>query len=284
MLRTEPRQTRVPPVAGEGPVIRFAVEGRIYTRGPEGQWLYGDTGVPVPGSRDLRLSDVYKPGTVGVHPDADEFVMIAADDVACPELTWASREGTPVDIAGRRYYLVSATVWAEHGDAVCGVHAPELHGSPEERLAARAERDFRLAQYAAELAAARRARAFETAGDRGLTRRRLAALVNLSPTRIQQLADEVPPAADGLAPGDEEAHWVLEAVARTPHIEVAELQGADASDQRSTRDAAQRLIEAGLITTGRTPDSLVLTAVGRAFVQQGRKVTGRGRAVTHRQS
>ena len=285
MLRTEPRQKRIPPVDGEGAVIRFEVQGRIYTRGAEGQWFYGDTGVAVPGSRDLQLRDVYEPSSVsGRARSGDEFVMIAAADVACPELTWVSREGTPVEIAGRRHYLVAGLAWAQHGDAVCGVSAPELHGSPEERLVARAERDFRLAQHEAELAATRRARAFEIAAARGITRRRLAALVNLSPTRIQQLADDAPPAASGLAPGDDEAHWVLDAVARSPHVELAELQGADFRDQHSTVAAAQRLVAAGLITAARTADAFVLTESGREYVQHGRKVTRRAPAVAQGQS
>lgn len=67
-------------------------------------------------------------------------------------------------------YLIDAEGWQALASARYGIHAPELHGTDIERMAACAERDFQLAQYRAELAARRRALAFREAIAHGMTR------------------------------------------------------------------------------------------------------------------
>jgi hypothetical protein len=266
--RTELLQQRI---EGSDGLERFRVDDRTYTRDPAGRWSYGDTGVLVPGARDLLLRDLYVPGTlVNAKGEVEAIVIPVPDADGTVELGWCAGGASVVELGARRSYLIDRDEWERRASSRCGIWAPELHGTDPERLAACAERDFRLAQHRADLAARRRARAFHAAAEDGMTRRALASLVELSPSRIQQVTD-ASRSPDGFDPRNVEAQLVLEMVARAPHIEIAELDGDSEETRRSTRDSVETLLKAGLIAFGRTRDSLVLTAAGRDFIQTGRR-------------
>jgi hypothetical protein len=269
LFAIDPPQIRL--VSDKG-LLRFRVGDWIYTRQPNGNWSYGDTGVQVLGGRDLLLSEAYKPGSIRNSADELEAVMIEAEDAdAHPDLAWAAKEGRLMtDLSRVPAYVVSSHAWSERGSTLCGIFAPEIHGDFDTRVLARAGRAHRIAEHGARLTSLARDGAIAKAVGAEMGSTEIGVLVGLSPGRITQIASDNPLGVP-MFDYDDEAHSVLEAVARTPHIEIGELESDSAETGSNVRGAVQRLIGMGLVTPARTPDSLVLTESGRAYIAAANK-------------
>lgn len=162
-------------------------------------------GFPVPGARDLRLSDLVP--VEHERPDGREEtpfrnVYIRKADLTYPELRWVEQEDFPrhlVVARGRTYLAVPRRVWNRHAADVVGMRAPEL-GNGFERALAVSERQLQVWNAARAEAARRRGRLLlHGRRNLGVSLAHLAQWIGVTRGCVQQLLRE---AEDGESPRD----------------------------------------------------------------------------------
>ena len=176
-------------------------DGRFVREAPDA-WVYGPAdprlaGLRVPGARDVTLGEAAPPAID--RPPArysGGYVFFRESVVARePALAWV---GEPVAVG--EYLGVPVEEWEPREGDVVGMRAPELAKGTERDLAV-AEREVRAWRRARNDAARRRdalvSHARHTLGAPGSD---VARWVGVSRNRIQQICDEVPPAAGTDAP------------------------------------------------------------------------------------
>jgi hypothetical protein len=163
-------------------------------RREDGQWYYVGTDTMVPGAADVTLGEtanVFEISRRGQPPDA---VLVPCAEVSPDsELSWVEQVGVPVRGPEESFFKVPWALWQEQAAAPVGMRAPERDGDPLERLIAVEERELRFARRRVELLTERRARAVANASGDGMTRRSVSDLLGVTPGRVQQLLDEMPP-------------------------------------------------------------------------------------------
>jgi hypothetical protein len=169
------------------------VGGVHYKRDHDGVWRYSDTWLPVPGARDLTLTERFEPKLI-VSSSQDsqkvERVVVSGDSVReSPELLgWCLELGTT--FTGPDGELVEVFVpyasWQERDRVPGAMVAPEHSEKEAERALAEVERKYREADQALEVAAEERAEMLRRYADR-MTRQEARAITGLSVGRIQQL-------------------------------------------------------------------------------------------------
>lgn len=165
------------------------INGVQFVRDPEGVWRFAETGIPVPGARDVTLTERFDPKLI-VRSDGEvERVVVsgASIEVGGDLLDWCLEEGSLV-LDGDRLIevLVPYPEWQKRDRIPGELIVPELHGTEPERELAEAERQFREAERGMEEAAAGRAEVLRRYADE-MTRQEARAITGLSVGRIQQL-------------------------------------------------------------------------------------------------
>jgi hypothetical protein len=108
-------------------------------------------------------------------------------------LAWVEDVGALFRGAEDDFYKVPWVVWQEQAAAPVGMRAPERDGAPLERLIAVEERELRFARRRVEVLTERRARVVAIASGFGMTRKAVSKLLGVTPGRIQQVLEEMPP-------------------------------------------------------------------------------------------
>jgi hypothetical protein len=167
-----------------------SIDGERYLRDAEGIWRFADTGIAVPGARDLTLTERFQPKKViGGDGEVERVLVSCLDIERAPDLLgWCLEAGTVIEGAdgGAGEVLVPIRLWQEH-DRIAGTLVdPARSGTPAERELAVAERRCREAERELERAASIRAGVLRR-HDGELTRQEARAITGLSVGRIQQL-------------------------------------------------------------------------------------------------
>ncbi|HEX6154308.1 MAG TPA: hypothetical protein VFZ19_12375 [Solirubrobacterales bacterium] len=179
------------------------VKGVEYVRDPEGTWRYADSWIKVPGGRDWTLTERFSPKFV-IASSKDQVGRIERVVVSGKEiekhtdlLGWCLELGYPVQGPGGEIFevMVPFDIWNDHDRIPGMIYAPELHGTDAERELAQAEREYREADRALEVAATKRAETLRRHSEE-MTRQQARAITDLSVGRIQQLIREGLPALD----------------------------------------------------------------------------------------
>lgn len=162
-----------------------------YAKGEDGIWRYASTGIPVPGARDLKLSERFETKTVvGADGETIERVIVSGDDIRrAPELLgWCAEQGARVENSYGKLVevLVPYELWQERNEVPNAIYAPEHSPREPERELAIAERKYREAEREFEIASAARADVLRHYAD-GMTRQEAREITGLSIGRIQQL-------------------------------------------------------------------------------------------------
>lgn len=172
--------------------MRVSVRGVEFERVGTGEWVYAETGIEVPGARDLTLSDRFEPLLAGRPGAGPEQALVSAEHVRenpdllgwCREIGALVRDPTTGKAAG---YMVPYEAWLEHDREPIGVTAAEFSEDDAEAQLALAEHEYRAAQRRSERASARRLAALKTAIASGVSRTRAAEITGLSNGRVTQL-------------------------------------------------------------------------------------------------
>ena len=165
--------------------------GVHYVKGTDGIWRYADSGIAVPGARDLTLSERFEIKTVlAADGKTVERVIVSGEDIRqAPELLgWCTEKGARVENSYGKVIevLVPYELWRERDRVPNAIFAPEHSPKDTEREVARAERRYREAERELEIASAARAEALRhSAGE--MTRQEAREITGLSVGRIQQL-------------------------------------------------------------------------------------------------
>lgn len=166
------------------------VNGVHYLRDHSGTWRYADSWIPVPGARDLTLTERFQPQRV-VNAQGDvERMIVPGDSIkAAPELLgWCLEEGTAIEgpDGELKEVFVPYAKW-EARDRVPGALVAAEHSDQEaKRVLAEVERRYREAdQNLAEVAEERADVLRRYAGQ--MTRQEAREITGLSVGRIQQL-------------------------------------------------------------------------------------------------
>lgn len=166
------------------------VDGVHYARDQKGIWRYADTWIPVPGARDLKLSERFETKEVISRTGDIERVIVSGDDIReSPELLeWCLDEGEPVYGPGGeiKEVFVAYEVWVAKDRVPGELVAPEHSPDDAKRQLALVERKYREANQALEDAAVARANVLRSLAGR-LTREQAREITGLSVGRIQQL-------------------------------------------------------------------------------------------------
>lgn len=166
------------------------VGGVHYVRDHKGIWRYADSWIPVPGARDLRLSERFETKDVVSRAGDIERVVVSGDSIRdSPELLeWCIEAGEPMyGPDGRlKEVFVPYEVWTEKNRVPGALVAPEHSSDNARRELALAERKYRESEKALEEAAEARAAVLRTFAGR-LTRQQARKITGLSVGRIQQL-------------------------------------------------------------------------------------------------
>ena len=184
---------RVPHLGSSVLAARAQREEVPTERDDRGVWRYAGTNVEVPGARDVTLAEQVRPREVARSGESPEAVLLSLSEiVADARLNWALQAGTRLQGSGTQddVFVVPWSVWQEHADEAVGAHLPERDARGVMRGVARVERELRLARHRQEVAARERLLMLLFASELGATRRATAALLGVSPTRVQQLIDE----------------------------------------------------------------------------------------------
>jgi hypothetical protein len=189
--------------------------GTIYAREDDGTWRYADTWIPVPGARDLTLTERFKPKLVvagtGSGQEVERVVVSGEDIAAHPDLlAWCAELGAPVRGPDGEMLevLVPYELWQEHDRIPGEIVAPEHSDDPAERELAIAERKVREAAQALERATDVRAAVLRE--HEGLmTREQARAITGLSVGRVQQLVKSA-------LNIEEDDQLILESIRRNP--------------------------------------------------------------------
>lgn len=182
----------------EGVALETAIVGdQQYVRERNGTWRYAVSWVKVPGARDLTLSERFNPKLVVANTASGtevEAVVVSGRDIdAHPELLgWCLDAGVSVPSGADGQLpevMVPINAWQEHERVPGEIVAPENSDDPAVRDLAIAERQYREADRALELAAMRRAEVLRQHSG-SMTRQQMREITDLSVGRIQQLIQE----------------------------------------------------------------------------------------------
>lgn len=167
-----------------------AVDGVHYVRDHKGIWRYADTWIPVPGARDLKLSERFETKDVVSGAGDIERVVISGDSIReSPELLeWCIEAGEPMygPDGQLKEVFVPHEVWTKRDRVPGALVAPEHSSDDAKRQLAHAEREYREADQVLEEAAEARADVLRSLAGR-LTRQQAREITGLSVGRIQQL-------------------------------------------------------------------------------------------------
>jgi hypothetical protein len=195
----------------QDPASHRRIGDRDYVRdaAPDGLWRYAASGIPVPGARDLTAEGRFRPRRAldAEGRPAEYIIDVQRLDTTVEELGWLHDLGSVVtDHDGHvTAVIVTPEDWNEHRTRLFGLTAPEIDGSPAARELAHAERRARIAAALADRATTERNRLLIEHAQ-ALTRREAAAIAGLSATRVQQILDRGPAAAQpDQAPQPEQA-------------------------------------------------------------------------------
>lgn len=161
-----------------------------YIRDHKAIWRYGETWIPVPGARDLTLTEHFEPKQVISSDGTIERVIVSGESIReSPELLeWCVDAGDPRhDSDGNLIEVfVPHSTWKERDRVPGKLVAPEHSAKEAERALANAERVYREADQARDDASEARAEVLRKYSER-ITRERAHAITGLSVGRIQQL-------------------------------------------------------------------------------------------------
>ncbi len=181
----------------ELPFETAEVDGTAYVRELDGTWRYAHSWIKVPGARDLTLTERFQPKLIVASTATGEAqverVVVSGESIAAhPDLLdWCLAEGAKVQGPGPGVFevLVPVETWNEHDRIPGEIVAPEHSENQSERELAQAEREYREADRALEIAAAHRAEVLRQYAE-DMTRQEARAITDLSVGRIQQLIRE----------------------------------------------------------------------------------------------
>jgi len=166
------------------------IDGVHYARDQKGIWRYADTWIPVPGARDLKLSERFETKEVVSRTGDIERVIVSGDSIReSPELLeWCVEEGEPIygPEGELKEVFVAHEVWMTKDRVPGALVAPEHSSDDAKRQLALVERKYREADQALEDAAVARANVLRSLVGR-LTRQQAREITGLSIGRIQQL-------------------------------------------------------------------------------------------------
>jgi hypothetical protein len=165
------------------------VHSRPVVRDPDGVWRYTDTWIPVPGARDVTLTERFEPKFVISQENEIERVVVSGESIAvAPELLdWCLEAGTSIQKDGDLVEVfVPFELWAEHDRVPGELIAPEQDGDKAEQDLATVEREYREAEANFDVLSAMRAHILRRHAEK-LTRQRAREITGLSVGRIQQL-------------------------------------------------------------------------------------------------
>lgn len=166
------------------------VSGVHYKRDHDGVWRYSNTWIPVPGARDLTLTEHFEPKVIMSAKNEIERVVVSGESIReSPELLgWCAEVGTSMTGSDGELdeVFVPYAKWQERDRVPGALVAPEHSPKEAERAVAEAERKYREADQALEVAAEARADILRRYADR-MTRQEARKITGLSVGRIQQL-------------------------------------------------------------------------------------------------
>lgn len=166
------------------------VDGVHYVRDQKGVWRYADTWIPVPGARDLKLSERFETKDVVSRTGDIERVVVSGDSIReSPELLeWCVEAGEPMYGADGelKEVFVPHEVWTKRDRVPGALVAPEHSSDDARRQLALVERRYREADQALEEASEARADVLRSLAGL-LTRQQARRITGLSVGRIQQL-------------------------------------------------------------------------------------------------
>jgi hypothetical protein len=175
----------------ESSAHRVSDNGIQFVKGSDKVWRYADSGIAVPGARDLTLSERFETKTVvGADGKTIERVIVSGDDIrSAPELLdWCLEHGAQIENSHGdvEEVLVPYEIWQERNHVPGAIYAPEDSPREAERELAKAERAYREAEQGIEIASAVRADALRRYANE-MTRQEAREITGLSIGRIQQL-------------------------------------------------------------------------------------------------
>jgi hypothetical protein len=162
---------------------------REVVRDPAGIWRYVETWIPVPGARDVTLTERFSPKfVINGDREVERVVVEGAAIAAAPELLgWCLEEGTVLRDGGSVAEVhVPYELWKQRDQILNELFSPEHEGDVAEQEVAAAERRFRETERRFELAAKERAAMLRRHAD-GMTRQKAREITGLSVGRVQQL-------------------------------------------------------------------------------------------------
>jgi hypothetical protein len=174
---------------GESPFEVAEIDDVKFLRDANGVWRYAESGIPVPGARDVTLTERFQPKLIINSEQEIERVVVSAGAIATvPELLgWCLTEGTPVKAGDELLeVLVPYELWQKRDRIPGELIVPEYHGSEAQQQVAAAEREYREVERQFEKAADYRAEVLRRHYDE-MTRQEARAITGLSVGRIQQL-------------------------------------------------------------------------------------------------
>lgn len=160
-----------------------------YVRERDGTWRYAANWIKVPGARDLTLTEHIQPKFIVSGGEVERVVISARDIEEAPDLLeWCLLEGTPIKDGDGAVIEVFVPIqaWSERDRVPGALVAPEHSSDENERELAEAEREYREADRALEIAANNRAEVLRRHAE-SMTRQEARAITDLSIGRIQQL-------------------------------------------------------------------------------------------------
>jgi hypothetical protein len=166
------------------------VNGVQYLRDREGTWRYADTWIPVPGARDLTLTERFQPQRVVNAQGEVERLIVSGESIrASPALLdWCLEVGTPMEGPDGELneVFVPHAKWEERDRVPGALVAPEHSDEEPKRALAEVERRYREADQKLTEVAEERADVLRRYAGR-MTREEARKITGLSVGRIQQL-------------------------------------------------------------------------------------------------
>ena len=165
------------------------LDGVQVVRDPDGVWRYAETWIPVPGARDVTLTERFDPKfVISKDGDIERVVVDGASVRTHPDLLdWCLIEGTPIREGDEILEVfVPYALWEDRERVPNELISPEHEGTVAERELAAAERRFREAERRLDAAAEARAEVLRRYSEE-MTRQEAREITGLSVGRIQQL-------------------------------------------------------------------------------------------------
>jgi hypothetical protein len=166
------------------------IEGVHYVRDHRGIWRYAENWIPVPGARDLTLTERFQPKVI-INARGDiERVVVSGDSIRdAPDLLgWCEEVGAVMRSPDGEVdeVFVPYPAWKDRDRVPNALVAPEHSDNEAERAVALVERKYREADQALKEVAEERADVLRAYSDR-MTREDARKITDLSVGRIQQL-------------------------------------------------------------------------------------------------